>query len=97
MEDEKELENEDEKELENENENELENDDEEITLQALREELKELKKTNDKLNKEVKSLKVSNQRMSLQLEGKPKKDCDLFKGFSKYDNRRDINGSKSNL
>jgi hypothetical protein len=85
MEDEKELENEDENELENEDENELENDDEEITLQALREELKELKKTNDKLNKEVKSLKVSNQRMSLKLEGKPKKDCDLFKGFSKYD------------
>ena len=87
MEDEKELENEDENELENEdeNENELENEDEEITLQALREELKELKNTNDKLNKEVKSLKVSNQRMALKLEGKPKKDNDLFKGFSKYD------------
>ena len=85
MEDEKELENEDENELENEDENELENEDEEITLQALREELKELKNTNDQLNKEVTSLKVSNQRMSLKLEGKPKKDCDLFKGFSKYD------------
>ena len=76
---------EDEKELENEDENELENEDEEITLQALREELKELKTTNDKLNKEVKKLKVSNQRMSLKLEGTPKKDSDLFKGFSKYD------------
>ena len=87
MEDEKELENEDEKELENEDENEdeLENEDDEITLKALREELKELKTKNEKLNKEVKSLKVSNQRMSLKLEGKPKKDCDLFKGFSKYD------------
>lgn len=76
---------EDEKELENEDEKELENEDEEITLQALREELKELKTTNDKLNKEVTKLKVSNQRMSLKLEGKTKNDSDLFKGFSKYD------------
>ena len=97
MEDEEELENEDEEELENEDEEELENEDQTITLQALREELRELKTTNEKLNKEVTKLKVSNQRMSLHLEGKPKKDCDLFKGFSKYDNRRDINGSKTNL